>query len=138
MFNLVYEANTYNLLEQRNYFLKHSLIASLQNCIVQICSKFTGGDPEMWFQKRLRDISAWALYCKFSGDFQNTFLEEHLQGLVLAFASFVLVQVINNTIYWLAFIIYRPKFGHWSENFLKVFFILWYIFRKFFSNACCN
>ena len=44
-FILVYEANTYNLLVQRNNFLKQSPIASLQKCVLQICSKFTGGDP---------------------------------------------------------------------------------------------
>ena len=31
----------------------------------------------MWFQKKLHGTSAWVLYCKFRGDFQNTFLEEH-------------------------------------------------------------
>ena len=54
-------------------------------------------------------------------------------GLVLCFISFVLVLVINNTFYWLAFIIYRPEFVHWSKTFLKVFFILWYILEKFFQ-----
>ena len=44
-FILVYEANTYNLLIQTNYFLKQSPVASLQKCVLQICSKFTGGDP---------------------------------------------------------------------------------------------
>ena len=92
----------------------------------------------MSFQKRLCGTSAWVLYGKFAGDFQNTFLEQHLWGLVLGFISFVLVQVINNTFYWLAFIIHRPEFVDWSKTFLKVFFILWYIFRNNFPNACCN
>ena len=34
----------------------------------------------MRFQKMLRSTSAWVLYCKFAGDLQNTFLEEHLWG----------------------------------------------------------
>ena len=59
-------------------------------------------------------------------------------GLVLCFTSFVLLQVISNTFYWLAFIIYRPEFVDWSETFLKVLFILWYIFRSNSPNACCN
>ena len=92
----------------------------------------------MWFQNRLRGTSGWVLCCKFARDLQNTFLEEHLSGLVLGFVSFVLVQVINNTFYWLAFIIYRPEFVDWSKAFLKVFFILWYTFRNNFPNACCN
>ena len=58
----------------------------------------------------MRDTSAWVLYFKFAKDLQNTFLEEHLWRLVLDFISFVLVQVINNTLYWLAFKIYRPEF----------------------------
>ena len=92
----------------------------------------------MWFQKSLHDTSAWVLYCKFAWDLQNTVLEEHLSRLVLGFTSFVLVQVINNTFYWPAFIIYRPEFVDWSKAFLKVFFILWYIFRNNFPNVCCN
>ena len=59
-------------------------------------------------------------------------------GLVLCFTSFVLLQVISNTFYWLAFIIYRPEFVDWSKTFLKVFCILWYIFRSNSPNACCN
>ena len=58
-------------------------------------------------------------------------------GVVLCFISFVLVLVINNTFYWLAFVIYRPEFVDWSKTFLKVFFILC-IFRSNFRNACCN
>ena len=92
----------------------------------------------MWFQKRLLGTSAWVLYCTFPGDLQNPFSEQHLWGLVLGFISFVLMQVINNTFYWLSFIIYRPEFLNWSETFLKVFFILWYVFRNNFRNACCN
>ena len=60
------------------------------------------------------------------------------RGLVLCFISFVLVQAIGNTFYWLAFIIYRPEFVDWSKSFLEVFFILWCIFRNTFTNACCN
>ena len=60
------------------------------------------------------------------------------RGLVLCFISFVLVLVINNTFYWLAFIIYRPEFVDWSKTFLKVFFIFWYIFQNNFPSACCN
>ena len=58
-------------------------------------------------------------------------------GLVLCFTSFVLLQVISNTFYWLAFIIYRPEFVDWSKTFLKVYFIL-YIFWNNFPNGCCN
>ena len=83
---------------------------------------------DLWHES---ETSAWVLYCKFAGDLQNTFLEEHLWGLVLCFISFVLVQVINSTFYWLVFIIYRPEFVHWSKTFLKAFFIL-YIFRIIF------
>ena len=39
----------------------------------------------MQFQKNLRDASAWVLYCKFTGNLQNTFLEEHLSGTVSGF-----------------------------------------------------
>ena len=45
LFILVCEGDTYNLLVQMNYFQKQSPIASLQKCVLQICSKFTGGDP---------------------------------------------------------------------------------------------
>ena len=76
--------------------------------------------------------------CKFAGDLRNIFLEEHLWRLVLGLISFALVQIKNNKFYWLAFIINRPEFVYWSNPFLKVFFILWYIFRKIFPNACCN
>ena len=48
------------------------------------------------------------------------------------------MQVINNTFYWVAFIIYRPEFADWSKTFLKVFFIFWHFFRNNFPNACCN
>ena len=93
---------------------------------------------EMRFQKKLRSTSTWVLCCKFADDLQNPFLEEHLWGQVLCFIWLVLVVVINNTFYWLAFIIYRLEFVDWSKTFLKVFFILWYIFRNSFPNACCN
>ena len=124
---------------QRNFFHKQSPIAILQS----VSCKYTANlqeetHMEMWFQKRLRDTSAWVLYCIFARDLQNTFLEEHLWGLVLCFISFALVHVINNTFYWLAFIINRPEFVDWPETFLKVFSILWYNFRNNFPNACCN
>ena len=93
---------------------------------------------EMWSQKKLRGTSACVLYCKFAGDLQNTFFEEHLWGTGSGFYIIFLVQVINNTFYWLAFKIYRTEFVDWSKTFLKVFFILWYIFRNNFPNACCN
>ena len=85
--------------------------------------------------------SAWVLYCKFAGDlhlFRTPFEKNTSGGLILCFISFVLVQVINNTFYWLAFIIYRPEFLDWSKTFLKVLFILWYIFWNNFPNSCCN
>ena len=75
----------------------------------------------MLFLKKLRSTSAWVPTVR----------------LVLCFISFVLVQVKNNTFYWLFFIIYRPEFADWSKTFLKVFLILWYLFWNF-SNACCN
>ena len=58
-------------------------------------------DPhtEMQFQKKVSSTSEWVLYCNFAGDLQNTFLVEHLWGLVLCFISFVLVQVINSLFY---------------------------------------
>ena len=139
MFILVCEGNTYNLLVQRNYFQKQSPIAPLQSVSCKCAANLQEEThTEMWFQKKLRGTSAWVLYCKFAGDLQNTFLEEHLWGLVLGFISFVLVQVINNTFYWLAFIICRPEFVDWSKAFLKVFFILWYNFRNNFPNGRCN
>ena len=42
---LVCEDNTYNLLGQRNYFQKQSLIVFLQKYALQICSIFTGAEP---------------------------------------------------------------------------------------------
>ena len=72
------------------------------------------------------------------GIYRTPFLKNTSGGLVLCFISFVLVQVINSTFYWLAFITYRPEFVDWLKNFLKVFFILWYIFRNNFPNVCCN
>ena len=71
---------------------------------------------EMWFQKELRvacSTSAWVLHCKFAGDLQNTFLEEHLWGTGSEF-------YIIYPFYWLVFIIYR------------------YIFQNNFPSACCN
>ena len=93
-----------------------------------VCCKYAANLQEethikMWFQKKLRSTSAWVLYCKFAGDLRNTFLGELHWG---------------NTFYWLAFIFYRPEFVDWSKTFLKVFFILWYIFRNNFPHACCN
>ena len=64
--------------------------------------------------------------------FQNTISG----GLALCFISCVLVQVKNSTFYWLAFTIYRPEYADWTEIFLKVFLILWYIFKNNFPNAC--
>ena len=87
----------------------------------------------MWFQKKLHSTSTWVLYCKFADDLQNTFLKEHLWGQVLCSIWLVLVVVINNTFYWLAFIIYRLEFVDCSKTFLKVFFILWYIFWIIFQ-----
>ena len=69
---------------------------------------------------------------------RTPFQKNTSEGLVLCFTSFVLLQVISNTFYWLAFIIYRPEFVDWSKTFLKVFFILWYIFRNNSLNAFCN
>ena len=73
----------------------------------------------------LSGTSAWVLYCKFAGDLENTFLEEHLRGTGSGFYTIFLVQVINNTFYWKAFVIYRPEFSDWLKTFLKGFFILW-------------
>ena len=67
----------------------------------------------------MRRTSAWVLYCKFSVNLQNTFLEKHLWGTASVFISFVLAKVINNTIYWLAFIVYRPEFVDWSKTLWK-------------------
>ena len=72
------------------------------------------------------------------GIYRTPFLKNTSGGLVLCFISFVLVQITNNTFYWLAFLIYRPEFVDWSKTFLKFFFILWYIFRNNFPNACSN
>ena len=72
------------------------------------------------------------------GIYRTPFKKNTSGGLFLCFISFALVQIINNTFYWLAFIIYRPEFVDWSKTFLKVFFILWYIFRNNFPYGCCN
>ena len=100
LFILVCEDNTYNLLVQRNYFQKQFLIVFLQKCVVQICSKFTGGEPygnaiSKCCVARLYGCSTVNLLrlCRTSF-FQNTFA-----GLLLYFISFVLVQVINNTFF---------------------------------------
>ena len=45
-----------------------------------------------------------------------------------------LVQVINNTFYWLVIIIYRPKFVDWSTTFLKIFFISYLIGASITAN----
>ena len=71
------------------------------------------------------------------GIYRTPFLKNTSGGLVLCFISFVLVQVINSTFYWLAFIICRPEFVDWSKTFLKIFFVL-SVFRNNFPNACCN
>ena len=134
---LVCDGNTYKLIVQNISFQKLSPIASLRKCVLQICSRFTKGDPaEMWFQRKLRNFSAWVLYCKFVGDLQNTFLEEHLWVTGFVFYNISFGASNNNTFYWLAFIIYRPEFGDWSKIFLKVFFILWYFFQNNIPNAC--
>ena len=69
-FILVYEANTYNLLVQRNFFQKQSPIASIQNVFCQYAANLQEEtQTEIWFQK----------------NFQNTFLEEHLWGIGFGF-----------------------------------------------------
>ena len=81
LLTLVCQGNTYNLLAQRNYFQKQSPIASFQKCVLQICSKVVGGDPNgNAISKKLCRSSAWVLSCNFAGDLQSTSLEEHLRG----------------------------------------------------------
>ena len=91
----------------------------------------------MWFQKGCVVILRGCSTVNFLGICRTPFYKNASGELVLCFISFVLVQVINNTFYWLAFIIYRPEFVDWSKTFLKIFFIL-YAFRNIFPNACCN
>ena len=129
MFILVYEANIYYSLVQRNYFLKQLPIASLKNCVLQKCNNFAGGDAYGIMISKKVTWHICMLYCKFDGDLQNTILEEHLWRLLLGVISFVLVQVINNTFYWLAIIIYRPEFVDWSETLTD---------QNNLPNACCN
>ena len=106
---------------------------------MQICSKFTGGDPygNVILKKFAWHICIGALLYFCWGFAEHPFRRTPL-GSGLGFISFVLVEVINNTFCWLAFIIYRPEFADWSKTFLKVFFILWCIFWNNFPNACCN
>ena len=88
--------------------------------------------------KKLLSTSPWMLHGTFAGDLQNTFLEEHFWGIGTVFYIFCFGQVLNSTFYWLAFMIYRPEFVDWWKTFMKLFFILWYVFRSNFPNACCN
>ena len=104
---------------------------------------FSGAVPQRFSSKvwpaNMKQSTGGDLYCKFAADLRNKLLEEQLRGTgSLCFITFVLVQVINNTFYRLPFIIYRLEFVDWSKTFLKVFYILWYIFLKYFPNACCN
>ena len=92
---------------------------------------------KIWFQKKLYGTFAWMFYCKFAGDFQDTFSEERLCGTGSGFYIIFLVEEMNNTFSWLAFKVYWPEFVDWSKTFLKVVFIL-YIFRNIFLNASCN
>ena len=79
LFILVCEGNTYNLLVQRNYFQKQSPITSLQKCVLQICSKFTRGDPQgNLISKKVAQHSCVAGL--LFGDMLNTFFGEHLWG----------------------------------------------------------
>ena len=71
-------------------------------------------------------------YCKFAADLQNIFWKGHLWGQLLSFMSFVLVQVINNTFYWLAFIIYRREFLDWSKPFWR-FSLFYGVFLEIIS-----
>ena len=113
----------------KELFSKVAPIASIQKCALQVCSKCTGGDPYgNVISKNFAQHFCMVLYCKFADDLQNTFLEEHLCGTGSVFISFVLVQVINNTFYWLSFIIYWPEFADWWKTFLKFFFFHFIIY----------
>ena len=81
----------------------------------------------------MRSSSAWVLYCKFAGDLQSTFLEEHLRVTGSVFYNICFGASNNNTFYWLAFIIYRPEFGDWSKIFLKVFLFYNIFFKIIFQ-----
>ena len=82
MFNLICEGNTYNLIVQRNCFQKQSPIASPQNCVLQISSKFTGGDlfRNVIWKKCSIALMQGCSTKNFASDLQNTFLEEHFSG----------------------------------------------------------
>ena len=75
MFILVYEGNTYNLLVQMNYFQRQSPIDSLQKCVLQICSKFTGGHPywNVISKKVAWHICMGALFLDWSKTFSKVF-----------------------------------------------------------------
>ena len=102
LFIFVCEGNTYNLLVQRNYFRKHSfsLIAFLQKSVLQICSKFTGGDPYgNVISKKVAQHLCMGCTANLLGICRTGFQKNTSRGLVLTFISFALVQVINNTFY---------------------------------------
>ena len=80
LFILVCESNTYNLLVQRNYFQKQSPIASLQKCVLQVCSKLTGGGPNRNLISK-KNYVAFLHGCstlKLLENCRTPFLEEHL------------------------------------------------------------
>ena len=65
------------------------------------------------------------------------FYKNTSRGLVLFFISFVLMQVINNTFYWLAFILSTSEFVDWSKTFWRLS-LFYDVFIEFFPNACCT
>ena len=125
--HLVCEDNSYTLLVQRNYFQKQ-YAANLQEEV----------NTEMRFQKKLRSTSAWVLYCKFAADLRNTLLDEHLWGT--AFLLYIICFGGNNKKHVLltSFQDLQTRICRLIRNYLKVLFILSYIFQNNFPIACCN
>ena len=92
----------------------------------------------MQYQKVLRSTFAWVLYCKFAADLQNKFLEGHIWGTasvfyIICFGASNKWHILPTNFYNL-----QTRICRLIKSFLKVFFILWYIFRNNFSIACCD
>ena len=124
----VCEDSAYNLLGQRNYFQKHSLVVFVQKYVLEICSIFTGGDPHgnmiskccvallhgcstvnllQICRTPLGDVSVFYIICVGASN------KEHL-----LLTSFYNLQI---------------RICRLIKSFLKVFFILWYIFFEIIS-----
>ena len=112
---------------------------SLKLCSANIQQNYRRRPIRKFNFNKVASTCSWVLYCKFATDLQSIFLEEHLLKTVSVFCVICfLVQVINNTFYWLAFIKRRPAFLNCRliKKFFKVFFISFFIVRNNFFIAC--